>query len=479
MRSLLAVRWFRPFALWLLGMVLVVAWSVLVAQPGPPGEWTRITAPTDSNSYEPALARTGDGVLHVVWLKKNGTKVDLMHTAVGADGKVTGSPATVLSAWTGISNPDLVVSKDGRLRVFFGGMRTTDVKDPYSQGTLYAATAGADGANWTLEKGSLSQSHNVHASPVGAAVMADGTPLATWAVSFALQTHQGLNPKDPDQKYQTTCCAYQPDIAVDAQSGDAVLGWYSNATKEQGLYTQTILPKAGERQFVPDSATPDHNSSLSLDQRMAITARIGAPGVYVAYGAGYPTYQTVNLWRHGTATPLIVAKAQGARHVNIAAGPEGRLWVMWQRNRRIYATRSNRAATRFGAIVEVAPPAGKAQSGIYKVKGEGSVWPLDLFVACQSINELATYHTQVLPGLSVSATPRTVASAQGGMVTLEVTDAGDPVPGAAVSVAGKTLTTDAKGRALFPIAKGSRAATLLARATKTRYTPGSVRFTVK
>jgi hypothetical protein len=309
--------------------------------------------------------------------------------------------------------------------------------------------------------------------------MQDGTPVTAWAVSFALQAHIGLDPKTPDQKYQTTCCAYQPDIAVDSASGEAVLGWFSNASKEQGLYTQTIAPKAGEKQFVPDSATPDRNSSLSIDERMAITARVGAPGVFVAYGAGYPTYKTVNLWRHGSAQPVVVAQAAGARHVNISAGPEGRLWVMWERNRRVFATRSNREVTRFGAVVEVAPPAGKAESGIYKVKGEGSVWPLDFFIACQSISELATYHAQVFPGLSLGANPQTIAAAQGGSFTFSVSDAGDPVPGATISVGGKALTTDAQGRATYAVAKGAKPGSLTATASKSGYTAASLRVTVK
>jgi len=445
------------------------------AEAQPPREWTRITETTDSNIFEPALARTADGVLHVVRLRKNGTNRDFMHTAIGKDGKVAGAPVKVLEAWVSLNNPDLIVTKEGGLRLLFGGQRTTDVKDPYSNGSLYSAAAPAGGATWTLEKGAHAQSNAVTASPVGAGTMPDGTPVAAWAVSFALQAHIGLNPKTEDLKFQTTCCAYQPDIAVDAVSGEAVLGWYSNATKEQGLYTQTIVPTAGDRQFVPESATPDRNSSLSLDQRMAIAASLGAPGVYVAYGGGYPTYKTVNLWRHGSSDALIVTKAEGARHVNIAAGPEGRLWVMWQRNRRAYATRSNRAATRFGTIVEVAPPPGKAESGIYKVKGEGSLGPLDLFLACQSINELATWHTQVFPPLSVSASPAKLIAEEGGTVTFTVSDVDDPVEGATLTVDSNKLTTNAQGKATMTVPKGNKPGALAAIARKDGYTDASAK----
>jgi hypothetical protein len=467
---------FGSFLFVALGLAATVAAVPVHAQQS--HEWARITETSDANIFEPALARTADGILHVVWLRKNGSNRDFVHTAIGKDGKVAGTPATVLENWVSLNNPDLIVTKDGGLRLFFGGQRTTDVKDPYSHGSLYSVTAPASGAAWTLDKGAHAQSNAVSASPVGAAVLPDGTPLAAWAVSFALQAHVGLNPKTEDWKFQTTCCAYQPDVAVDSESGEAVLGWFSNAKDEQGLYTQTIAPTTGGKHYIPDSAAPDRNAALSLDQRIAIASRLGAPGVYVAYGAGYPIYKTVNLWRHGSSQPMVVAKAEGARLVNVSAGPEGRLWVMWQRNRRAYATRSNRAVTKFGPVVEVVPPAGKAESGIYKVKGEGSLGPLDLFLACQSLHELATYHTQVFPPLALAASPAKLVAESGGTVTFTVSDVDDPVEGATVIADGKTLTTDAQGKATLTLPKGSKPGTLVAKAQKEGYADASAKVTL-
>jgi len=470
-------------ALHFLGLLASLLFAVLCLTPRaahaqPPREWTRITDTTDSNIFEPALARTADGVLHVVWLRKNGSNADYKHTAIGKDGKVAGAPVAVLDAWASLNNPDLIVTKEGGLRLLFGGQRTTDAKDPYSNGSLYSATAPASGTTWTLEKGAHAQSNAVTSSPVGAALLPDGTTVAAWAVSFALQAHIGLNPKTEDLKFQTSCCAYQPDIAVDAASGESVLGWFSNANHEQGLYTQTIAPTAGQKQFVPDSATPDRNSAISLDQRMAITARLGAPGVYVAYGAGYPTFKSVNLWRHGGADAMVVAKGEGVRRVNIAAGPEGKLWVMWERNRRAYAARSNRAVSKFGPVVEAVPPPGKAESGIYKVKGEGSLGPLDLFLACASINELATWHTQVFPPLSVSASPAKLVAEDGGVITFTVSDVDDPVEGASVAVGSNKLTTNAQGKATMTVPKGSKPGALAAIARKEGYADASTKVTL-
>jgi len=102
-----------------------------------PAEWTRVTETTDANIQEPALARTGDGVLHVVWIRKNGTKQDLLHTAIAPDGKAPAAPALVLEAWETLNNPDLVLTKDGGLRLFISGQRTIDIKDPHSQGVFF------------------------------------------------------------------------------------------------------------------------------------------------------------------------------------------------------------------------------------------------------------------------------------------------------------------------------------------------------
>jgi len=63
----------------------------------------------------------------------------------------------------------------------------------------------------------------------------------------------------------------------------------------------------------------------------------------------------------------------------------------------------------------------------------------------------STWHIHVLPALSVSATP---LAAAGGKVTLTVAEAGDPVAGAIIRVAGQTLTSDARGMASIKLLNG-------------------------
>src|ERR1700760_2928371 len=128
-------RWIGQFAL-----------LALLANDAAASDWVRITQPTDNNTDEAALARTSDGVLHVVWQRKSGETYDYMHTAIGPDGHVSGSPLPVLTGWNTLVNPGLVAVRKSELWLFFAGIRTTNEKDPYSHGALYWATSDATGA---------------------------------------------------------------------------------------------------------------------------------------------------------------------------------------------------------------------------------------------------------------------------------------------------------------------------------------------
>jgi hypothetical protein len=265
---------------------------------------------------------------------------------------------------------------------------------------------------------------------------------------------------------------------TDSQSDEVVLEWYSNISKAAGLMAQTILPSLGTAIYVPGSDSETRTDSLSADQRVGITSRQGVPGIYLGYCSGYPTCKTVNVWPYKAAQPMVVEQAPGARFVNIAAGPEGRLWLMWMRSGRIYATRSNRAANKFGPVVSVTPP--KGTSFIWKVGGEGSLGPLDLLASMTVESQgLATWHTQVFPPLSLSASPKSLAASQGGKVVFTVSGVGDPVAGVKVSVAGKTLTTDSPGHASLEFPKGSKAGLVTATAAMKDYLPATTKIAVK
>jgi hypothetical protein len=195
---------------------------------------------------------------------------------------------------------------------------------------------------------------------------------------------------------------------------------------------------------VPSSLT--NGNFVAPDQRTPLVAR-SAGGLYVAYCSGYPTCRSVRLWKIGSGAPLRVGTGATIEDVNASSAPEGRIWVMWQSRSktRVYARRSNRAATRFGPLAVIKPPSGT--TSIWKVGGEGSPGTLDLLVSVSTSGSLATWHTQVRPRLSLGC--------KGGkIVSCTVTDAGDPVAGAKVKFGGKKLTSNAQGKVAADLAPG-------------------------
>lgn len=443
---------------------VVIALSLATsAAAGPRGQWTRLPG-TVVNFAEPGLARTADGVLHVVYVRKNGTKSDLVHVPVSPAAKV-GGDSVALGGWSAMSHPDLLRMPDNSLRVFLGGIRSTAAGD--DNDAMNTATAPATGGPWTLKPGRAAQALYAYATSVtGAGLAKDGTPISTWSGSPGLGFHYGVDPKDPDGKIpQTGCCLYEPDIALDAATGQAWVGFYSNESAGPGLYANAIGPSApqdGRRLAVGSVAG---KSSLHPGNRAAITGRMGAAGVYLVYGQGYPTFKTLALWKVDTAKPQLVLKADRNEHVNVAAAPAGRLWLMWEQSGAIFATRTNKAATKIGAPTKLKAPSGGT---IFRLNGEGTAGPLDLIANVQAGGQQGFWHQQVWPKLQLTASTRKTGA--GRTIAFRVLDAGDPVAGATVKAGGKTLVTSANGTATL---RQESSAPVKATASRAGYVPAS------
>jgi hypothetical protein len=337
-----------------------------------------------------------------------------------------------------VGNPDLVLLPDGGLRVFHAGLTGSEST---LDGVL-SASAGRDGATWTPTT-KVSSTSSAIGEGVGADMRPDGTFVFAYAYSFVLGLHTGLDPgqADIDLLADTKCCAYFPEVAF-AASGEGYLAWYSNVEGDVGLWVQQIAPTMGTKRLVPGSVTDGR--SLAPDQRTAIVARRGSSGgIYVAYCTGYPTCTTVKLWKVGTAAAIDVATGRDIEDVNIAAAPDGRIWVMWQdvTAGRIYAARSNADATAMGGPAAVAPQTGAT---VWKLTGDGTADQLDLFASMSVAATISTWHTQVLPGLGVEVEAAKRAT------KVVVTDADRPVKGAKVALGKKQATTDRRGRATIP-----------------------------
>jgi hypothetical protein len=426
------------------------------AQAGPPGQWTRLPG-TVINFAEPGLARTADRTLHVVLTRRNGNREDLIHLTVSPAGRV-GAEAVALGAWSAMSHPDLLRMPDGSLRAFFGGIRSTNPGE--TNNSMNTATAPAAGRPWTLQPGKAAQATYAYATGVaGAGLARDGTPISAWSGTPGLGFHYGVEPSTADGSIpQSGCCLYTPEIAVDAGGGQAWVGFHSNENATPGLFVNAIGPGGpqGGRRLAPGSVV--NGDSIYPGNRTSLTGRIGAPGVFLFFGQGYPTFKSLALWKVDTARPQIVINADRNEHANVAAAPEGRLWLMWEVNGQIYAARTNRTATRVGAANVIRAPGSRT---IYRLNGEGSAGPLDLFVN----DGQAFWHQQVLPKLQLTA-KRSRRN-----LVFRVLDAGDPVSGATVKAGGRTLRTAANGSATLASAPSRR---VKATASKAGYAPASL-----
>src|SRR5262249_46231572 len=194
--------------------------------------------------------------------------------------------------------------------------------------------------------------------------------------------------------------------------------------------------------------------------RTPVVTRAGTEDVYLAYCGGYPTCTQVLLWKVGSPTPVTVATGRDVEDVNLASDPDGLLWVMWEdaADHSLHVVRSNDDATEFGGPVAFTGPTGT--DTIWKLQGNALKDSIDVLASATTPNSLATWHTNVLPGLAVDT-----GSGKSG-ITFTVTDAGEPVAGAKVKLGRKSVTTDKKGKAT---AKGRG----VAGGTKTGYSPAT------
>jgi hypothetical protein len=376
--------------------------------------WSRISGPTQPG-VQLGLARTADGVLHVIW-NRGATSTTILETRLSASGKALGT-STVTTGWNGNGGLALLTMPGGTLQLFAPGT-----------GGINTFTAPAAGKTWsprsgTTWGGAVAESSGV----IGATLTKDGQPVTAWR-GFAAE---GVPPASiPQNGYEGGMT--ESYLAADAATGAVVLSGETNAG-QGGSYAQQILPSPGSRVLT----TP-----LAKDWSVGSSGRIGAAGVFIANADG----STVRLSRYGGSSRTL---ARGPFFsATVCAGPEGRLWVVWGATGGLFVTRTNRAAGTLEPVQKLSLPSGP---GVTFVQCEGSAGPLDLFA-----DDGGFWHAHVLAQLSVRA------SAGRGKATIAVRDAGDPVAGAAVSLGGKHLHTGANGSVSVSLRPGSYPVTVTA-----------------
>ena len=214
--------------------------------------------------------------------------------------------------------------------------------------------------------------------------------------------------------------------------------------------------------------------------RTPLAARAGG-GLYVAYPTGYPASNRVRVWRIGARGAPVIDRVTGSGSpaVAIAAAGEGRLWVLWTKgfgDPDVLATRSNRGATQFGAVVNAGHPGDAMQAHKLDASAVGGALDILANFNIGTTSTGVTSYRRILPGLTLEARPGRVRSGERTAVRFTVLDAGAGVRGAKVTAAGESGTTDGNGHVTLSL-KTRAAAT--ARATRSGYTAATKRLAVR
>ena len=468
------------------GVGVLMALSMLSipasALAGGPGVWTRL-ATVDNLADTVGMLRTADGTLHLVWLAKkaaNGTHAYGTST-VSVAGRLLAT-GTALSNWATLETDPQLVRDGAAMRLVFEG--NTGATGCFADGAIFTETS-SNGSSWTPVQGSLS-AHTAGVGNIAATTESDGTtPVTTFAAGHLF--HIGVDPScpasSPDGTITPTAGSAQsnPAIVTDTRTGAVWVAWFQSFVK-QGYWVEQILPSQGPPIEAPGSSSAGGQNNQPLDP-VALAARVGG-GVYMAYCAATSVQPCahIDLWRVGSPRAQVVPGSQnttGAR-VALAADPLGKLSVAWYNEAKtvIHSVRTNPTVTAWGIVRTTKPPSHTSE--FTGIQTQGSSGRLDVVI----VDELSTagspigiYQTQILPGLALTAKPRTFSHKKAAKVTFTASDAGQPVQGAIVNCLGKSGKTTAAGTVTLKFRKGAARGVHVCSAGRAGYSAG--RTTVK
>lgn len=410
-------------------------------------------------------ARGSDGRLHVAWTRRTPDGLyDLLQTPVAASGAVD-SPTPIVTGWASVEGPTLLRSGSA-LFAAFSGTQTLVTGDPTEGVDL---TISADqGATWTAPKpmaGGDFAGQRDASFTIGV-----GGAITAWYAGRETVVHVGDNTTLPNERGYGSGTGQ----AVVASDQSALVAWCTDVQGANGVFVQPVDPlsgvPAGAASLVPGSTTivgATAEASCPATARVPLVARQGK-GSFVATVDG--ARRTVYGWPVGAARSLALSQGTSFKQYIAAAaspGAKASVWVGWLQDGRLLLRRSNGSASVFGATVAVAAPS------------DGSVYGLDLDAQADRVDLVARVqhddgsvgleHAQSFPGL-------TLLARSGRRPSFQVLDAGDPVAGAHVTVAGHTATTGSDGRASITVSSPGRYS---ARATAPEYVGATAHVSVR
>lgn len=459
-----------------MGMAALSGGAGAPASAGPAGDWTKISTGTVSTQNTITLVRGVDGVLHGLYGREaSGGTDELVALRLDIDGFVMNETSFFGGIDTLNEYPVLTKTSTGvraHYGVFVGGP-----PNPYSGGGVhYAEAADVPGTAWaSVTTPVLAHAQGYASDGTGAVALSDDTPVTAITrgseIAYSAGFGQPLSSFD-----QGACCAYYATVVTNGV--DAAVAWQGNGgtAGTTGVFARQIHPGLGATTFKGPKSSVGTGGSHAISMSDQPTAAVQRNDGYtwIAYPVGYPTRTSVALWRAGDTSAKYLTAGKGARLVALATGPSGRMWLAWAPdNTTIKLARTAASGATVGAVRTVRKPA--AATGIHQIALEATYGEVDLVINGGN----GFYHTQVKPGLSFSASPKSWRPRTATTVRFTVKDAGVAVKGARVAAKGKTCKTGASGTCAirFPALKRS---SVEATATKgTAYAPATLTLKVR
>jgi len=466
--------------------VLVCALVVGSASGGPPGRWSALAQGSGlgASAQEVGVARTPDGVLHVAWKQDTGPLSSVIRVRSITRTGTVGPEVTAVSGY-GLAGDPALLAAGGALRLFFPAGAPTE--------GMLSSTAPTAGSPWSAP--ALVTNEQLARARTPAVTLApDGTPLQTWYGS-GIVVHRGLAPGGA-QTLPASGTEARPNIATDAAGHVWVVWCRFGGSGPVGTIAQRADPASGapvgSQIQLPGSRTEFQGTQKALcvlDATVArnepLAARAGG-GVYAAGTTGYPKRTGVLVWRldaSGVARTFTVASTRKPAHLGyydpaVAAAPDGRVWVAWVerdgRTTKIVARRSNHAGTAFGAAVQATPPGGISTAAVNLAAQADRT---DLIGLVQSSSgALSIQHTQLWPGLTLVRGSSARRGRRGVVLSFRALDAGEPVGGVRVRVAGKSAVTAKNGVAKLAFRRSAKKQRATASATRSGYVGARLSF---
>lgn len=487
----------RGVTLWMMVCTCAAVLTVLLLGAGPagagkPGSWSNVTGDTGTNLTQVDTVRGAGDTLWVAFYRDKATSQDLLVRSITPAGAL-GALVPVQTGWKVLNNPAIGRLSSGDLRMFFSGIRSTAASDPYSglsDATSTTGTVWALRATPPVVYDYQGSGATAYAADVDAAVLPSGEAFQAWSGlgSGPVWVHKGYSDAATSQyNYMTQVgggTGYFAALDFDRKTSALWVAWMVLDGALEGVYVQQVDTATAAPIGSPTRLSGTYPLDM-MSSKVPLTGRPGGQGgVFAVYPVGDPTPKTIRLYQLGTTIKAMnVAGGSASKdEAGVAADAKGRVWVFWSENGRdndtIFAKRSNPGVTRFGRTVSVKTPKGLPY--LYHLTGNARDARLDVLAHLSGSGEGdATYHTQVLPGLSAKASPTKVKVRKKQTVTVTVSDAGVPVKGALVRIGGKKGKTNAKGKARIKVGpyKGQR--TLTFKVTKSGYSGTSTKVSVR